>query len=92
MSDAVQCDEHGASSETFVCSHVLDSLHDGIPRGFIYSSLDAADEPSAYCSECDEMLNANGGEWTEELEKSADIKLLCYQCFLQAARLNGVLN
>jgi len=89
---AVRCEEHGVSTEAFVCGHVLASLKDGQPRGFVYSSLDAVDEPSAYCSACDTMLQANGGEWTEALEERADIKLLCYGCFMKAARMNGVLS
>jgi len=91
MSGAMQCAEHGTSTTTFVCKHVFASLSDGVPRGFVYSSLEAADEPNAYCADCDEMLQAGGGEWNDELEAKAGIKLVCYGCFLKAAKLNGAL-
>jgi hypothetical protein len=89
MSGEVQCVEHGLSTTSFVCKHVFASLSDSVPRGFIYSSLEPADEPNAYCADCDTMLQAGGGEWNDELEARAEIKLVCYGCFLKAARLNG---
>jgi len=92
VTNLISCNEHGESAQTFVCSHIIASLKDGQPRGFVYTTLDPNDEPNAYCSACEEMLNASGGEWTEELEKKAGVKLLCYECFLRAARLNGVLH
>ena len=88
----VRCDEHGLSTETFVCGHILTSLKTGVPCGFVYTSLEASDEPNAYCDACDEMLQKGGGEWNDALEARAGFKLLCYECFVKAARLNGVLH
>ncbi|MBL6852857.1 MAG: hypothetical protein ISS15_03705 [Alphaproteobacteria bacterium] len=80
------------SNETFVCVHVANSIRDGVACGFVYTSLNPDEEPCAYCKDCDAMLSANGGEWTEALEAKADIKLLCFGCFLKGAQLNGVLH
>ena len=92
MTKVVDCSEHGQAPESFVCGHILESLWDGQARGFYYSSLNAEDEPCAWCADCERMLHAEGDVWTEELEERAGIKLLCYECFLRAARLNGVLH
>ena len=92
MSEKIHCDEHGAASIAFVCAHVAQSLRDDNPRGFFYTSLEPENEPCAWCSQCDEMREAGGGEWNDELEVKSEIKLLCYECFLRAARLNGVLH
>jgi len=77
------------STTTFVCKHVLESLADGVPRGFIYSTLDPAEEPNAYCADCDVMLQQGGGDWNDQLEVKAEIKIVCYGCFLKVAKLNG---
>ena len=90
MSAMIECAEHGSSNASFVCTHVRQSLIDNVARGFCYSSLDPDVEPCAWCDHCDQMLTNGGGDWNEELEAVAKIKLLCSSCFMKAARLNGV--
>lgn len=90
MSRDLRCDRHGLSTATFVCRHLLDSLGDGVSRGFFYTSLHAEEEPCAWCSACDSMLEQGGGSWTAELEKKAEINVICYGCFLSLAKLDGV--
>jgi TPP-dependent indolepyruvate ferredoxin oxidoreductase alpha subunit len=90
MTDSVDCPVHGSSAITFVCAHVAASLKDKKPRGFWYSSFKVEDEPCAWCTECEDMLRAAGDEWNDEIQKHAQIKLLCFGCFVRAAQLNGI--
>jgi hypothetical protein len=39
------------------------------------------EEPSGWCAECDEVLTAIGGDWTDEACTAANIKLVCVECF-----------
>lgn len=76
----VTCDEHGKSRAAYVCTHLLLTLRDGVPRGVIW--LRDEDEcVNAYCGDCDVMLEAGGGAWTSEVEARADIKVICEGCF-----------
>jgi hypothetical protein len=84
MNKRVACDEHGEDLATYVCVHVLDSLQDKKPRGFLWS-LDDDDDYSAICQECNDMSDE---EWEQ---KSSDLlRVLCLGCFKKAAELNGV--
>jgi hypothetical protein len=87
MSDqetTIACDVHGKSYATFVCQHLLDGIH----RGFYCSNEGDDPRPDAWCRKCDELFLANGGEWNEEAEKFADIKLLCVHCYDNAKANN----
>jgi len=85
----VECHQHGSQPETFVCEHVVQSLRDGVPRGFHWSDAAENERGDAWCSACNERLQAAGGEWTPEAERFANVKLLCGGCYDQAKRLNG---
>lgn len=85
----VECRRHGPQEETFVCEHVVQSLRDGRPRGFYWSDRVETARGDAWCSTCNEALQAAGGEWTAETEKLANVKLLCGACYDEAKRLNG---
>jgi hypothetical protein len=63
---AVECPEHGAQPATYVCQHLLQTLRDSKPRGF-FCANDGSEYPDAWCHECEQMLVAAGGEWTEDL-------------------------
>jgi len=90
MSAVVQCEKHGAQPETFVCDHVVQSLRDGQPRGFFWA-VDSDDEyPDAWCGQCNDRLAASGGEWTDALEATAKVRLLCARCYEAAKELNGL--
>lgn len=84
----VECCEHGKQQATFVCNHVVESLRDEIPRGFWWANDPDNPRADAWCSECEERLKANDGEWNEEIETLANIRLLCGVCYDNAKNLN----
>ncbi len=84
MSETVHCDDHGATPATIVCAHVVQTLNDGHPRGFVWS-LDDEGDYQAVCSSCSEMA---GDEWADRAVALG--RVLCLECFFRAAALNGV--
>ena len=84
----IECSEHGKQQATYVCQHVVQSITDGIPRGFWWSTESPDNpRPDAWCSECEERVN-EAGEWNEENEALAGVKLLCGACYDKAKALN----
>jgi len=81
--ETVECDEHGLSHAAFVCQHVAR----GSALGFFCYPDPEDPRPDAWCSECNAVMLAGGG-WNEESEKSADITLLCADCYDEARRRN----
>jgi hypothetical protein len=84
VSELVECDEHGAAASTIVCMHVADGLRDGRPRGFLWS-IDDEGEHQAVCSDCDALSQ---DEWSRVAVDFG--RVLCFECYLRAARMNGV--
>lgn len=84
MTDKLVCDEHGDSEATFVCTHIIQTLDDAVPRGFNWS-LDRDGEYQAACSACRSLSDA---EWERVAGEVCTI--LCLGCFKQAASLNGI--
>ena len=84
----VTCNEHGIQQATYVCQHIVESLRDGIPRGF-WSSEDCPENPrpDSWCNTCDELLNRIN-EWRDESETFTGIKLLCGICYDRAKNMN----
>jgi hypothetical protein len=84
---AVQCVEHGPRQQAFVCHHLLN----GTEHGFFWGT-DPEDPrnpcPDAWCAECDAYLEQHGGEWNEETEEFAQIKLICDLCYDEIRRRN----
>jgi hypothetical protein len=87
--NTVACSEHGPQPKTYVCDHILQTLRDRRPRGFFVVPADNQEYPDAWCGECEEMIQAAGGEWTDELMPAAKVRLLCARCYLAAKALNG---
>ena len=84
----IECAEHGKQQATYVCQHVVQSITDGVPRGFWWSTESPDNpRPDAWCSECEERVN-EAGEWNEETEALAGVKLLCGACYDKAKALN----
>lgn len=92
MSEAgqyVECCEHGKQHATYVCQHTVQSLQDKTPRGFWSAEPEPGDErPDSWCSACEEMVNKTGGEWNDESEEFAGVKLICGACYDRAKELN----
>lgn len=77
----IQCDVHGWQEQTFVCQHIVQSLHTGIPVGFYWSANSTNARPDAWCSACEAARVEAGGDWTPEVEAKLKIKLLCGACY-----------
>jgi len=84
----VDCSAHGAQDETFVCQHIVQGLRDGIAYGFWWADDPENPRPDAWCTACNEIVAASGGEWTSEGEKFAGVKLLCGACYDRARAMN----
>lgn len=76
----ILCSSHGEQVATFVCQHLLKGFGNGFYAGY---SEEFPDDPfpDAWCKRCDEMLETCG-EWNDESEAFADIKLICSSCYL----------
>ena len=84
----VECLTHGKQPATFVCQHILETLNDGIPRGFWWSTEDPENpRPDAWCNECEIKVN-EAGEWNDETEGFAGVKLICGVCYDKVRALN----
>jgi hypothetical protein len=85
----VECCTHGDRYPAYVCQH----LNLQTPVGF-YEPLAsdpsityANDELNAWCDACDGELTRTG-EWNEESEAFAQIKLVCDACYFDMKELN----
>ncbi len=84
----VECAEHGAQPATFVCQHILRGLEEDKPYGFWWADDPESTRPDAWCTACEEYLNADGGEWNDKTEAFAGVKLLCGSCYDRAKARN----
>lgn len=84
----IECYEHGRQEEAFVCQHIIQTLKDGKPRGFLWSSEQDVQRPDAWCHECNEKVRATDWEWTEENERFANIQIICAECYDKAKELS----
>ena len=85
----VECCTHGNRYPAYVCQHL--NMH--TPVGFYEPFASdptltyANDELSAWCEACDEVLT-EAGEWNDESEGFAQIKLIYDVCFFEMKKLN----
>jgi len=80
-SKKIKCGLHGLQEETFVCQHIVESLHTGIPVGFHWPSEHKVPRPDAWCSDCEAARIEAGGDWTPEVEDKIKVKHLCGACY-----------
>lgn len=82
MSDSnnkVECSAHGTTDATFLCQHLVEGERLGFNLG--YDPEDPDDLcPDAWCDECEKVVDAEG-EWNDNSEKFANIKLVCSSCY-----------
>jgi len=83
----VECNVHGVQDEAFVCQHIAETLHTGVPVGFFWSEESASLHPDAWCAFCEDARIQAGGDWTDEVEKILSIKLLCGACYDHAKNI-----
>ena len=90
MSDrVVECESHGPQEAAFVCSHLVASLPLGKAIGFFWAPGEEGSRGDAWCAECEEVRIRCGGDWNDESEAFAKIKLLCGSCWDRLKELNG---
>jgi len=77
----INCCTHGWQDQTFVCQHIAQSLHTGIPVGFHWPAAQTETRPDAWCSACEEARLGAGGDWTPEVEQKLGVKVLCGSCY-----------
>jgi len=84
----VECERHGPQPETFVCQHIVLSLHTRLPVGFFWPRDTQESRPNAWCAECEARVKAMDGEWTGTAGQELGVSLLCAVCYDEARELN----
>ena len=88
MTEKLTCEKHGEQNEAIICIHLVNTLTDRKPRGFIWSRDDDG-SINAYCIGCKDMVDRAGGEWTEALQDKAGLAIACEACIMPLFELNG---
>jgi hypothetical protein len=88
MSDdarVVTCQEHGAATTTYVCSHLA---ADPVQRW--HSARASTDNPwpDAWCDQCNARF-LQEGEWNERNFAGVDLRVLCHHCY-EAQSANSI--
>lgn len=90
----VECDQHGHSRPAFVCQHLDCKTARGFHEAFdTYKGMELGkdDDFQAWCDEC-EIVRVEHGEWNEESESFAQIKLVCESCYFELKEFNQISN
>ena len=87
-SNRIKCSVHGEQDETFVCQHIVETLHTGRSAGFHWPRASEGDpRPDAWCTQCEQERVAAGGEWTEQVMEFVQMSVLCGACYDRAKKL-----
>lgn len=79
--DDCHCQQHGKQPATNVCSHITDAPT-GSTVGFVSGPSDHEDDlRDAWCESCDDYLQSNGGEWSDDVGVPDGISILCAECY-----------
>lgn len=83
---AVHCSKHGDRRQAYICHHLLH----GSQHGFFTDADDALanPHPDAWCSTCEQIRLAHGGEWNEASEALIEVKLVCGDCYEEIKAIN----
>lgn len=84
MPDIIHCELHGDCTAAYVCGHILATLRDQKPRGFL-DHVDEDGDHQAICLACNTMPFE---EW--ERTGPANMAAICWGCFERAATINGL--
>ena len=84
--NTVRCSKHGDRREAYLCHHLLH----GSQHGFFTDADDALtnSHPDAWCSKCEQIRLAHGGEWNEASEALIEVKLVCGDCYEEIKAIN----
>jgi hypothetical protein len=74
------CPVHGAQQATLVCQHIAVGLVRRERVGFWWSSSPGSSRPDAWCTACNDRLNATG-DWVGEALEQANPQTLCGACY-----------
>jgi hypothetical protein len=78
MTNNIECQTHGDSAQTFVCSHLTDGA---AALGFNRDEPSEEEPfPDALCDDCNLIFETHGG-WNEESEQLVSIQLICSGCY-----------
>lgn len=92
MTDArnrrLECGVHGMAIATYVCQHIVSSVRTDRRVGFITAEDGLSTHPDAWCRACEAKRLDSGGEWNDESERFAGVKLLCSACYEEVKRRN----
>lgn len=81
MADTIQCNTHGESEKTYLCTHLMG---ESVGLGFNHRKPTKKNPfPDAWCDNCEIIRTAHGG-WNAESEKLTKIVLLCSGCYERA--------
>ena len=86
----VDCTIHGFARPAFVCQHLNLKTAVGFEEAFeTFPRMELGEDEDlqAWCYECEKM-RSKYGEWNEESEKFAQIKLICEECYFEIKKLN----
>ena len=87
MAEQIDCGIHGRQPLTFACIHIAEGLLSGNTPGFVCYPGQGEAYPLGWCDTCEAMVEAMGGDWTEEARDRAGFKMLCASCYLEARDL-----
>lgn len=84
MTDMVLCRTHGEQEATYVCHHIVGSLDTGCAVGFHWPQGSTSRRPDAWCTACERVRVAEGGNWTAAAMAFVEMKVLCGVCYDRA--------
>lgn len=84
MTREVECENHGTSEATFTCTHLMQTIKDGKPRGFHWIR-DEEGEIQAFCDAC---WDADDEEWKKISAEGP--RMLCLDCLKKIAAINDL--
>lgn len=82
----VECKNHGLSNAAFICQHLTKNKKTGFYEP-LRDNLEPSEELQAWCDEC-EKVRSTEGEWNDNSESFAKIKLICAECFFEIKKFN----
>lgn len=81
MPDLIQCEAHGETPLTYLCSHLVEESY-----GLGFNREDPSEDdnsPEAWCDNCEIIRVAHNG-WSKDAEKLIEIKAVCTGCYERA--------
>jgi len=87
MANKVRCFIHGNKETTYVCHHIVSSLKTGRAVGFHWPAESFSRRPDAWCTTCEQVRLAEGGDWTAAAMAVVQMQTLCGGCYDRAKNI-----